>query len=685
MKNIYVISGSSGNEKYLTVVRYYLQNFYRLNGKHYDSFQWHNSIQDLDFDCEEVQEKFKKNPPHILALSCYVWNTEYNYSFARSVKEKFPDCLIVAGGPQPEYEFIPDFFKLHHYIDYVIPYQGEQVWCDILDNLGDKNDIKNVNELVYWDKDKNCLIKNKLNRPKKETVWSNHWLIDLQKDFELEVKDFRSRNKFAPMLLYETTRGCPYGCVYCDWGGGTYTKVQRKAWTAIKKEIDIIIDNKIEYIYIGNGNFSMFEEDIQTIKYFVEKNKQTSYPREIIFDPAKNQTWRTKEIYEILMKHRKENPPGIRHYPIIASQDLDDQVLKIIDRKNPKFEEQLAMADELDAKYGPQPWRLTMMTALPGQSVDSIKRTLKELMKITRFPKWNHTIVLPNSPMAKSPYKEEHEIKWKKRKRLYYGMIMRAKSDEKYFKIRNHGIDGIVKPSAYEKENTTDIVVSTKTFDVKDCSKIYVGARFISILTANGFLTTIKSICNKHDLCFDNFCDIILESTFSDEGLLYNKFKFLFSKYQDWLEHENIDLTYDLGDDWDGLINFEFAMQYFIFLDYKFVIGQLTDALQQIGFDKIYCEDLDTWLKNSFYSIDYDPDNPTVWKSYDWSKIDLSKQWVFEMTNRTIDVGNYEIKIEWNRKDYNKNQTYFWNACTNHTMSKFGWPTRQDSNLRPQV
>jgi len=678
MKNIYVVSGSSGDEKYLAVVRYYLQNFYRLNGQHFDKYRWHNSIQDQDFNDTDIQKKFIEHPPNILALSCYVWNTEYNYNFAKKVKEAYPDCLVIAGGPQPEYEFIPDFFQLHHYIDYVIPYQGEQVWCDILDNLGNNKSLNDINELVYYDTDNKKIIKNPLNLKKKQTVWNNHWLLDLEHEFTEEVEEFTRRNKFRPMLLYETTRGCPYGCVYCDWGGGTYTKVQRKGWKAIEKEIDIIVKNKIEFVYIGNGNFSMFDEDVDTIKHFVECNKKYGYPKEIIFDPAKNQTWRTKEIYEILMKHRADHSPGIKHYPIIASQDLDQDVLDVIDRKNPKFQEQLDMADELDAKYGPQPWRLTMMTALPGQSISSIKRTLKQLMKIKRFPKWNHNNLLPKSPMAKPPYKEEQEIKWKKRKRLYYGLIMRTRTDEKYYEIRKHGIDGIVRPSSYEKEATNDIVVSTKSFSEKDCAKIYVGARFISILTGNGFLSKIKNICDVLKLDYGKFSDILLESVFDDDGILYTKFNHLFEKYHNWLSGADVDLTYDISDDWDGSINFEFAMQYFMFLDYKFLISTMVDILNNIGLDKKLSNDLKTFLNNTFYSIDYDPYKTNRWSSYNWNTVDLNNKQNFIMENTHIDVGNYKIRIDWCEPNYNREQTYFWNACTNHTMDKFATPKISD-------
>ena len=37
--------------------------------------------------------------PDILICSCYVWNWEITNELARRVKEKYPDCMIIFGGP----------------------------------------------------------------------------------------------------------------------------------------------------------------------------------------------------------------------------------------------------------------------------------------------------------------------------------------------------------------------------------------------------------------------------------------------------------------------------------------------------------------------------------------------------------------------------------------------------------
>ena len=38
-------------------------------------------------------------------------------------------------------------------------------------------------------------------------------------------------------MIIETTRGCPYKCVYCEWGGGTGTKIIKKDMELVKRDI----------------------------------------------------------------------------------------------------------------------------------------------------------------------------------------------------------------------------------------------------------------------------------------------------------------------------------------------------------------------------------------------------------------------------------------------------------------
>src|SRR6056300_917199 len=40
-----------------------------------------------------------QHKPDMVAMSCYVWNWEYNKELAKEIKRVYPDCLVVVGGP----------------------------------------------------------------------------------------------------------------------------------------------------------------------------------------------------------------------------------------------------------------------------------------------------------------------------------------------------------------------------------------------------------------------------------------------------------------------------------------------------------------------------------------------------------------------------------------------------------
>ena len=59
---------------------------------------------------------------------------------------------------------------------------------------------------------------------------------------------------------WETNRGCPFQCTFCDWGSATKTKVRKWERDRLFKEIEWFADNKIPYIDCCDANFGIFVE-----------------------------------------------------------------------------------------------------------------------------------------------------------------------------------------------------------------------------------------------------------------------------------------------------------------------------------------------------------------------------------------------------------------------------------------
>ena len=77
------------------------------------------------------------------------------------------------------------------------------------------------------------------------------------------------------LILWETNRGCPFKCTFCDWGSATASKVNKFDLERLKLEIDWFSKNKIEFIFCCDANFGILKRDIEIAEYVAIKKKRT--------------------------------------------------------------------------------------------------------------------------------------------------------------------------------------------------------------------------------------------------------------------------------------------------------------------------------------------------------------------------------------------------------------------------
>jgi radical SAM superfamily enzyme YgiQ (UPF0313 family) len=108
-------------------------------------------------------------------------------------------------------------------------------------------DWKKVTDIYYPSKSRMVLSNSKSMSRAERKVYPFTWsALSAQSAHLLDFAEFQRKHFPDSMLLsvLETTRGCPYGCTYCDWGGGVSTTVLQKSLENVKQDIELM---KLEY------------------------------------------------------------------------------------------------------------------------------------------------------------------------------------------------------------------------------------------------------------------------------------------------------------------------------------------------------------------------------------------------------------------------------------------------------
>src|SRR5262249_1936052 len=107
--------------------------------------------------------------------------------------------------------------------------------------------------------------------------------------------------KLGPLgLLWETNRGCPYACTFCDWGAATLSKVRLFATERLLGEIEYFSKINVDFLIACDANFGIVPRDLELARALVDAKKQLGFPRMFFVNYAKNSNDRVFDITEAL-------------------------------------------------------------------------------------------------------------------------------------------------------------------------------------------------------------------------------------------------------------------------------------------------------------------------------------------------------------------------------------------------
>lgn len=388
MKIKFILTCAPADKIYISPAYFMLRAYFDFTSSNKNKVTWAKPIYDPNVSVADIKESIINENVNILCLSIFIWNRVQLLQLAKEIKTENPNITIIAGGPDLDAHCNNNFFKEFPYIDYVVYGDGEETFCSLIDSLIENTPLVNMFNLVTPNK----VYPHKIFQHAEFSKISP-WLM--LKDEIKETVDFFGSNNC--ILFWEMARGCPYKCSFCDWNNGLHNKVKRRRsnW---KEEIDFFSELGCE-LRVIDANWGIYKEDIEIHEYAVKK---------LVFH-AFNLPKLNKKVAYDLMSFSYQHFPNENYR--VSLQDINDLVLDNIDRPSIPWEEHKQLLLDLRVKHPNIILGGEVIVGLPGQTVDSWVKTLKEieLAGINSLHE-NIWMLLPNSPAYKKEYQNKYEI-----------------------------------------------------------------------------------------------------------------------------------------------------------------------------------------------------------------------------------------------------------------------------------
>jgi len=464
-----------------------------------DTVKEHYTLVDMQVERTNIDDVVNQYESlDVIGLSCYCWNYNYTNALAKKIKEKFPNCLIIFGGPEVEHKD-KNIFKNKPYVDIVIKNEGEISFKKILEHRHSNKSYNSIpglvinNNLEAIDSGTPERIDNLESLPSPYTTGLFDMLIQKSTDTQWDA-------------MIDTNRGCPYQCTYCDWGSLTYSKIRKRNLELVKEEFEWMAQNKIEMLFINDANFGiLYERDLAIAKHLSDTRIKYGYPKFVSPNwPKKGR----KQILNIAKElFRPNEPNSIRSGLTISVQSFSYDALKAVKRDNFDINETEQFVKECETA-GIFTYDIDMILGLPEETLQSWKDGFFHMFNAGLHHNFliQPTAVLENTELNQVQ-RDKNKIKTIKQ---------RISGNAKYDKSPNI-------PEYLE------IICQTNSMPLQDMIDAVMFTNVMTTIHGNGLISElVKFVCKYKSISFKEFykniSDILLKDT---------KFSSLYSECKD--------------------------------------------------------------------------------------------------------------------------------------------------------
>lgn len=344
--------------------------------------------------------------PAVLLCSNYIWSHRANLELAAELSASNPELVAVHGGPHtPKYHGDQERFMARPGVHVAAVGEGEETAAELLAALaeaprfGDLSGLGHVPGLVYRDPDSGELVRTP---PRERRLDLDAFPSPyLSGEFD-ELHPATWDPDIGTVAIFETNRGCPYKCTFCDWGSATMSRIRKFPLDRVIAEMEWLAEHGPKVWMVTDANYGILPRDVEIAEAVVDIHRRTGLPHVWGVNTAKNATRNLSKIISMLSNE------GITVVSSLSLQTRDPDTLAAIDRSNISPERY----DDLAAAFRREhlPILCDFIVGLPGATVDSFSADLQWAFDHEITPRCWVCQVLPNAPMNDPEYRERFQL-----------------------------------------------------------------------------------------------------------------------------------------------------------------------------------------------------------------------------------------------------------------------------------
>jgi len=211
---------------------------------------------------EHIAAAVSKEQPDVIALS-FLSTTSYpaTQSMARRLKRQSPETPIILGGVFATMNAV-NILADCPYVDFVGMGEGEELLPDFLDHLEEPGEVlglvwRNGKEIVANEDRPPIKDLDQFPYPDRKSL-----PIDYIESMPLDVPAVLSLDRYCTI---QTSRGCPYKCIYCDIPSLTEGKWRCRSPEHVLGEMQQLNDEGYRSIYMTDDHFLLKRKRIREI------------------------------------------------------------------------------------------------------------------------------------------------------------------------------------------------------------------------------------------------------------------------------------------------------------------------------------------------------------------------------------------------------------------------------------